>query len=77
MDYSKVEYRISRRTSILIPERMDCPICKKDHRVRQEGLMHFFVCKKNNNQRFFVGWNDVYMVHPPKESVYVNSASKL
>ena len=66
------EYRISKRNTAVIPDRVDCPVCKKSHRVRQDGLMHFFKCKKSNQQRFFVGWNDVYMVHPPKEIALSN-----
>jgi hypothetical protein len=70
------EYKISRRIDPIIPNRVDCPLCNKDHRVRQEGLMHFFVCKKNNGARFFVGWNDVYMVQPPRETVFVSREYK-
>jgi hypothetical protein len=71
MDGFEREYRISQRKTAVIPDRVDCPVCKKSHRVRQEGLMHFFKCKKNNQQRFFVGWNNVYMVHPPKETAFI------
>lgn len=69
----KGEYHIQIHQASLIPARMSCPLCEKEHRIRQEGAMHFFICKKNNKARFFVGWNDKMMVHPPKESVYVSN----
>ena len=68
MDGFEREYRISQRITAVIPDKVDCPVCKKSHRVRQEGLMHFFKCKKSNQKRFFVGWNDVYMVDPPSNN---------
>ena len=70
----KGEYRIQKcKTSELIPSKIKCPLCEKDHKTRQEGAMHFFICKKNNKARFFVGWNDKMMVHPPSESVYFSN----
>lgn len=65
MDSYRREFVISRSKDLLIPDRIDCPVCSKSHRVRQEGLMHFFICKKTNRSRFFVGWNNTLMIHPP------------
>lgn len=58
-----------------MPDRVPCPDCGKDHRVRVSGSMHYIRCKKRGGARFFVGWNDVYMVNPPAETSLVREIS--
>lgn len=67
------DYRITSRTVPLIPDREKCPHCGKEHRVRVSGSMHYIRCKKKDGARFLVGWDDVYTVIPPKESIFINT----
>lgn len=68
MDHFYLKSRNYLRNMPVMPDRQTCPLCSKKHKIKKEGDMHFFVCKKNKNARFFVGWDNVMMVDPPSNN---------
>lgn len=52
----------------VFPEKEKCPICKKKHKIRVDGSMHYLLCKKVNT-RLFVGWENKFMLRPPKSEL--------
>lgn len=58
------ESNIIRRKGI--PQNTVCPNCGLVHNVEVSGSMHYIQCQKNKGSRYLVGWDNVYMVDPPK-----------
>ena len=49
-----------------VPQKTVCPNCGSYHNVEVSGSMHYIQCKKGKDSRYLVGWDNVYMVDPPR-----------